>query len=116
MKDTKLKAAKAIKLKELKADRDRDIFAPFNGFQVDTARSRDDLTGMVNVWESIGNPASVTWTLADNTEQAVTKADLEAVILGFAARKLTLFAAYQALKEQVNNALTVDEVNGINWS
>ena len=107
--------AKSNKLNELKTKRDEIIFSPYNNVQVDTARSREDVQGAVTMWEALGNPASINWTMADNTEQPMTKADLEAVIAGYAQRKFATFAQYQQLKAQVESATTMEELEVIQW-
>ena len=115
MRNPILKAKKAVTLLSFKQKRDDEIFAPINGIQVDTDRSLNDLKGSVEMWDVLGNPASITWTLADNTEQDFTKAELQAVIETYAVRKLTTFSKYQTLKQEVENAINEDQLDSVSW-
>lgn len=113
--ETALKGFIRHKIQQLKEKRDTIIFSPFNGVQVDTSRSREDVQGAVAMWTVLGDPPHITWTMADNSEKDLTKAELEAIINGFALRKMATFDYYQQLKSQVQAATTVSEVEAIQW-
>lgn len=115
MRNPQLKAAKAVKLSKLKEQRDRIIFSPFNNVEVDTPISREDVSGAVEMWDALGNPATIAWPMADDTEQDLTKSELEGVISGYALRKMQTFAQYQQLKAQVESATTIEELEAITW-
>lgn len=114
--DIALRNAQQQKLKQFKDLRDDEIFAPYNNVQVSNSRSREDVKEAIEEWDTtLGSPTSITWTMADDTDQDLTKVDLEAVKDGFVARKMSTFAKYQQLKAQVESAGTVEEVNNITW-
>lgn len=115
MRDPVLKATRDVKIKHLKTIRDLTIFSPLKNVQVDTPRSREDVQGAIQMWEALGNPESIIWTMADNTEQSMTKADLEDILVGYATRKMETFAKYQTLKSQAEAATTLEELEAIQW-
>lgn len=103
------------KIDELKQARTNEISSPFNNVDVDSPEDRENIQGVLQAFEMLYPDGVVTWTMADNTEQEMTKADLEAVVSGYIARKAQAFAKYQTLKEQARLANTVEELEAITW-
>lgn len=109
---------KQAKLAELKNQRDTLEVEPieYNGNLFDyDEKARDRINAAIISLKLLGADASLSWTTADNNEATVTANDLKAVIANVAVRSNELHVKYRTLKEQVNNATTVDEVNAIMW-
>ena len=109
---------KTAKLVELKATRDSLEVEPieYNGYSFDyDEKARDRINAAIISLELLGSEASLSWTTADNSEAIVTANDLKMVIANVAIRSNELHVKYRTLREQVDNATTVDEVNAINW-
>ena len=109
---------KQAKLVELKSTRDSLEVEPieYNGNLFDyDEKARDRINAAIISLELLGADASLSWTTADNKEAVVTANDLKMVIANVAIRSNELHVKYRRLKEQVNNATTVDEVNAIVW-
>ena len=113
-----LEMVKADKLVELKSMRDNLEVEPieYNGNVFDyDEKARDRINAAIISLELLGDEASLSWTTADNKEAVVTANDLKMVIANVAIRSNELHVKYRELKEQVNNATTVEEVNAIEW-
>lgn len=113
-----LEEIKQAKLVELKSMRDTLEVEPieYNGNLFDyDEKARDRINAAIISLELAPVGTSLSWTTADNKEATVTANDLKAVIANVAIRSNELHVRYRTLKEQVNNATTVDEVNAIVW-
>lgn len=116
MRNPQLTAIKQIKLEELKQTRESLIAQPLNNFDVDSPTDRENIQGAIDYFDALSQGGTtITWTMADNTEQAVTKAELQAVTDDYVYRKAQLFAEYQTKKALVISATTVEEVESIGW-
>lgn len=99
---------------ELKQLRDSIIFSPFNGVQVSDARSREDVKGSIEYFESLdGGTGIIEWIMSDNTVAPLTKAELTAVKDGFVYRKAQTFNQYKAAILLLEAATTKEEIEGI---
>ncbi len=63
-----------------------------------------------------GQPYSVEWTLQDNTIRTLSAEEVLQIIPTFAIYSNSLHQKTKALKELVDQALTVEEVDKITWS
>ena len=109
---------KQAKLVELKSMRDNLEVEPieYNGNLFDyDEKARDRINAAIISLELAPVGTSLSWTTADNKEATVTANDLKMVIANVAIRSNELHVKYRTLKEQVNNATTVEEVNAIEW-
>ena len=109
---------KQAKLVELKSMRDSLEVEPigYNGNYFDyDEKARDRINAAIISLELLGSEASLSWTTADNDEAMVTANDLKMVIANVAIRSNELHVKYRTLREQVDKATTIEEINAINW-
>ena len=107
---------KADKLAALKAERDAKEVEPieYNGNSFDyDEKARDRINAAIIALEVAGESASLEWTAADNTDVTVTAADLKGIISAVAVRSNALHVAYRAAKEQVEAALSKEDLEAI---
>ena len=97
---------------QLKYERDERISAPINNVQVGRTEDRENITGTLANWHLLGIGDSIDWIMADNTVQALTQSDLQAVVDAYALRKLQLFSVYQGLLTQLD---VTDDPESIVW-
>lgn len=106
---------KAQKIAELKGIRDTKEVEPIQTdkglFDYDD-KARDRIKDAMVALKYRG---TIEWTLADNTDVSVSQLDLENVILAVASRSNDLHIKYRELKQRVNAAQTVEEVETITW-
>ena len=111
-----LEYVKAQKIAELKSIRDTKEVEPIRTdkglFDYDD-KARDRIKDAMVALKYSG---TIEWTLADNTDVSVSQLDLENVILAVASRSNDLHIKYRELKQRVNAAQTVEEVNAIQWT
>lgn len=117
-----LEKAKTNKLKELKAARDKKESGGFtwnnNIFDSDPI-SQVRIQGAVALAQtsisSNGN-FEIDWTLKDNTVLPLSAADMVQVGLSLANHIISIHSTYRNLKQQVENASTIETVDAISWS
>ena len=113
-----LDEAKAAKIAELKMYRDTEEIAPITTdkgiFDYDD-KSRDRLQIARQALEDNGGKGEITWTTADNQRVPLGVADFATINGAAANRSNGLHIKYNELKEQVNAAETVEEVENIKW-
>lgn len=111
-----LDEAKSAKLGELKTIRDNkeveDISVNGHLFDYDE-KARERINAAIIALDVTGG--TIMWTLADNTDTEVSANDLRMVIAMVAQRSNILHAKYRTLKEQVNAATTIADVESIVW-
>lgn len=111
-----LAAAKPAKIAELKAERDAREVEPIeyggNLYDYDE-KARDRISAAIIALEPQGEGASIDWTTADNQDVKVTVYDLRAIVAAVAVRSNLLHVAYRKAKEQVEAAVTADEVRDV---
>jgi hypothetical protein len=90
----------------LKQERIERTSQPINNVQVATPEDRE------NVQWAASSVESIDWIMADNTIQALTAADLQAVISQYPLRKMDLFSVYAGLLAQLAES---DEPELIVW-
>lgn len=98
------------KRQEFKQARDEAIAAPVNNVQVGRIEDRENVTGTISNWDALGLTTSINWVMADNTIQALSKADLEAVVVAYAQRKALLFSQYETAVNALNEASTIESI------
>lgn len=113
-----LAEVKASKLAELKSIRDTKEVEPIQTdkglFDYDD-KSRDRLAIARQALTDNGG-GEIVWTTADNQRVSVTIADFAAINGAAAVRSNSLHIKYNELKQRVNAAQTVEEVNSIQWT
>lgn len=111
-----LAAAKPAKIAELKAERDAAEVEPisYGGRLYDyDDKARDRIAAAIIALDVQGEGAKISWTTADNEDAVVTAADLRAIVAAVAVRSNLLHVAYRKAKEQVEAAVTADEVRDV---
>jgi len=109
-----LEELKQKKINLAKIKRDADITAPYNNFDVSSDTDRERVTTSVTYFEILSQGGTtITWTMADSTEQDVTKAELQSVIDGVVIRTAQIFAQYQIKKADINASTSVEALNTI---
>ena len=110
-----LEEVKEQKINELKSIRDTKEVEPIRTdkglFDYDE-KARDRIK---DAMVALKYSSKIEWTLADNTDVSVSQLDLENVILAVASRSNDLHIKYRELKQRVNAAQTVEEVEAIVW-
>ena len=105
---------KEAKRRELKNLRDEAIDEQINDVQVARVEDRENINGSIELMEANSIP-SMNWVLIDNTVGTLTVSDLETIRDTYVLRKMQTFAKYGELLTVLNNATTVEEVEGIQW-
>lgn len=111
-----LEKIKAAKIVELKAARDTAEVEPiaYNGHLYDyDSKARDRISAAIIALELQGEGATIEWTTADNEDAVVTAQNLRAIVAAVAVRSNLLHVAYRKAKEQVEAAVTADEVRDV---
>ena len=114
-----IEAVKAAKIAQLKRIRDKKELEPveFDGSSFDfDSKSYERITAAIYALESQGAPATINWTLSDNTTRKVTATNLRGVIAAAAVRSDALHTQYRILKESVLAAKTAEDVEKIKWA
>ena len=108
---------KSQKIRELKGIRDTKEVEPIRTdkgiFDYDD-KSRDRLYIARQALTDNGG-GTITWTMADNQRVSMGIADFAAINGAAAARSNSLHIKYNELKQRVNAAQTVEEVEAIHW-
>ena len=112
-----LEEVKTAKINELKAIRDTKEVEPIRTdkgiFDYDD-KSRDRLYIARQALTDAGG-GEIVWTTADNQRVSMGIADFAAINGAAAARSNSLHIKYNELKQRVNAAQTVEEVEAIHW-
>ena len=111
-----LEEIKAAKIAELKAERDAREVEPieYNGNSYDyDDKARERINAAIIALDVQGVDASIDWTTATNADVKVTATDLRAIVAAVAVRSNALHIAYRKAKAQVEQAITVAEVEAI---
>ena len=105
---------KEIALSTIKTKREESVIEPINNIQVSTLQDRENIQGSIEYfgWLSRGR-RTITWTMADNTEQGLTLEDLKSALNAYVIRKAQLFAVYQTKKQLIENCTTAEEIEAI---
>lgn len=109
------------RLQTMKDRRDEEEFGSFDwdGSTFDaSAESVGRLIGAVMMaqWaQAAGQPFSISWTLADNTERTLSGADLVAAAQALGAHTLQAHNKYKSVKAEILAAQTPLAVTLVNW-
>ena len=113
-----LEDVKTAKINELKSIRDTKEVEPVQTskgiFDYDD-KSRDRLAIARQSLEDNPSVESIVWTTADNQRVSMGIADFAAINGAAAVRSNSLHIKYNELKQRVNAAQTVEEVEAIHW-
>lgn len=111
-----LEDVKANKIAQLKTARDNEEQSPilYNQYYWDfDDKAIQRINGAII---ALSNGGTITWTSAENEEiNEVTADDLRGVISASAVRSNALHIKYRQLREQVEQATTLEEVEKIVW-
>lgn len=111
-----LEEIKANKIAQLKSARDTEEQSPilYNQYYWDfDDKAIQRINGAII---ALSNGGTITWTSAENEEiNEVTADDLRGVISASAVRSNALHIKYRQLREQVEQATTLEEVESIVW-
>lgn len=114
--EKELSIAKSNKINELKNYRDTEEVEPieYNGnfFDYDD-KSRDRIKDAQEALE--GTELSIEWTTADNIDATLFYQDFKNIRKAVAMRADVLHKKYRVLREQVDTATTIEEVEAIKW-
>jgi hypothetical protein len=83
----------------------------FDATEVSQAR----ILAAIQMADLVGPAWSATWTLADNSSAEVDRATLAAVVVAVGVRTDGIFAQARTLREQIDAAQTVAEVEAVVW-
>jgi hypothetical protein len=112
-----LSTIKNLKWNKIKQARDRAEFGGFiwdgSGFDSD-AISQQRISGAVQL--AMINPSyTVDWTLSNNTTRTLSAQDIVAVGISLGNHVSAQHEKSRLLREQINLATTVEQVNAITW-
>ena len=106
-----LEECKEIAREKAKAIREETIIAPINNVQVSTLQDRENIQGSIEYFEMLSQgKGTITWTMADNTEQDLSLQELQEVLDSYVVRKAQSFTEYQAKKQAIENCTTAEEL------
>jgi hypothetical protein len=108
--------AKQAKIAELKNHRDTEEVTPilYNGNYFDyDEKARDRIKDAQALLE--GTESTIKWTTATNTDAYLGYADFKAIRGAVAIRADVLHQKYRTLREQVDTATTINELEEIEW-
>ena len=101
---------KETALSDIKAKREQSASEPINNVQVATLQDRENIQGSIEYFDILSQgKGTITWTMADNTEQDLSLQDLQGVLDTYVIRKAQAFAEYQTKKQLIENAVTEAE-------
>ena len=101
---------KEIALSTIKTKREESIVEPINNIQVATLQDRENIQGSIEYFDMLSQgKGTITWTMADNTEQELSLEDLKGALDTYIVRKAQAFAEYQTKKQLIENAVTEAE-------
>lgn len=103
---------KAEKRAEINAIRDEKEMEPLNNFDVDV-KSAIRILFVQN--QLLRNGGTIDWTMADNTEENVDTADMNAIVDAIVEQSNNVHNIANYLKAQIEAATTVEEVEAIEW-
>lgn len=110
--------AKLAKWAEIKASRSDEELKPiwFDGGYFDADLfSQQRISGAVQLALLSGDEFQIEWTLADNSSRVLSKAELIGLGVALGSRTAQIFQYSQTLREQIELAQSVEDVEQISW-
>lgn len=109
-----LEECKEIAREKAKVIREETTIAPINNVQVTTLQDRENIQGSIEYFTTLSQgKGTITWTMADNTEQELSLQELQEVLDSCIIRKAQAFAEYQNKKQLIDNCTTVEELEAV---
>lgn len=112
-----LDEVKAYKIQELKNYRNTEEESPilYKGKLWDfDSKSRDRINAAATALE-VNNIESIEWTANDDTSMLLTANDLKSIVSNAALRGDALHSKYRTLRDTVNAATSIEEINAVQW-
>lgn len=101
-------------LAKIKQQREDSIIEPINNVQVAKLEDRENIQGSIEYFNTlVQKGTTITWTMADNTEQDLSLEDLQGALDVYVTRKAQIFAEYQNKKQLIDNCTTVEELEAV---
>lgn len=101
---------KETALSDIKVKREQSASEPIDNIQVTTLQDRENIQGSIEYFDILSQgKGTITWTMADNTEQELSLQDLQGVLDTYVIRKAQAFAEYQTKKQLIENVVTEAE-------
>ena len=113
--DRRLDELRQSKRIELKAARNAVIGESINNVQVGRLEDRENITGTIENWESLGLTATIRWVMYDNSIVPLSKQDLIDIKSAYMVRKMQNFAKYDTKIQQVVSAQDDATILSIRW-
>jgi len=111
-----LKEKKRNELKIARDENEQDYFIydgnRYNSDQVSCTR----ITDTVLIANAVGDGFKIIWTDYDNVGHELNKDDMTGLLMALGQHSQACHYQYNALKEQIANATTEDEINAIVWT
>ena len=105
---------KEIALNIIKTKREESIIEPINNIQVSTLHDRENIQGSIGYFEVLSQgKGTITWTMADNTEQDLSLEGLKGALDAYIIRKAQIFVEYQTKKQLIENTETAEDIEAI---
>ena len=105
---------KEIALSTIKTKREESIVEPINNIQVSTLHDRENIQGSIGYFEVLSQgKGTITWTMADNTEQDLSLEGLKGALDAYIIRKAQIFVEYQTKKQLIENTETAEDIEAI---
>jgi hypothetical protein len=93
------------------------LITPYGTFDADPASQKNitDAIALMQVLEATGSPQTVEFTLADNTVVMLTTQQMIEVGVLLGTRTQGIYSTSRALREQLEYATTIQEVQSVVW-
>ena len=105
---------KEIALNTIKTKREESICESINNIQVSILQDRENIQGSIEYFDILSQgKGTITWTMADNTEQELSLQELKGALDAYVIRKAQIFAEYQNKKQLIENCTGVEELEAI---
>lgn len=105
--------AKDELLVKIKQQREDYIIEPINNVQVAKLEDRENIQGAMQYFGVLAEGTTITWTMADNTEDNLTLQDLKSILELYITRKAQAFINYQNKKVEIEACTTIEELEAI---
>ena len=107
------KAAKNKKLIEIIDELNARLAEPVNNVAMGTAEARDDVREFISDFDGVSKEGVLSYEMADGSIQDLTKAQLVLVRKRYARRKSNSLKIFRQLKNQLEAAATLEEIDDV---